>query len=152
MLSAPKGQTFPIGLLRPEDRARIAIASVKPELLQVKVFDSDDLDSLQLEQPLRAALRAASLPATRGGATGEPRIVYLDSVTGEVPGALSPQVRYSVSGGKVHFRLRLIRDGRPVAERMLDLDAAGPGSYERRDRQRDRRSDHSAQHGPAIRR
>jgi hypothetical protein len=121
VLSAPKGQPFPIGLLREEDRKQIHLATLKPELLRARVLDDNDLDSLKLEPALRAELRAASLPVTRGNQQSDPQIVYLDSVVDEVPDALIPQVRYSVAGDKVKARLRLLQNGKPVAERNLEL-------------------------------
>jgi hypothetical protein len=121
VLSAPKGQTFPIGLLREEDRKQIHLAALKPQLLRARVLDENDLDSLKLEPALRAELRAASLPATRGSGRQDPQIVYLDSVVDEVPDALIPQVRYTVEGDKVKVRLRLLQNGKPVAEQNLEL-------------------------------
>jgi WD40 repeat protein len=121
VLSAPKGQTFPIGLLKEEDRKQIHLATLKPQLLRVRVLDEDDLDSLKLESALRTELRAASLPVTRGSDRQDPQIVYLDSVVDEVPDGLIPQVRYSVVGDKVKIRLRLLQNGKPAAERNLEL-------------------------------
>src|SRR5271157_837303 len=121
VLSAPKGQTFPIGLLREEDRREIHLATLKPQLLRARVFDENDLDTLKLEPALRAKLRAASLPVTRGSVRQDSQIVYLDSVVDEVPDALIPQVRYTVEGDKVKVRLRLLQNGKPVVEQNLEL-------------------------------
>ena len=125
VLSAPKGQTFPIGLLREEDRKQIHVATLKPQLLRARVHDDDDLDPLKLEPALRAELRAASLPVTRGSSRQDPQIVYVDSVVDEVPDALIPQIRYSVADAAVKIRLRLLQNGRPVAERILKLPVGG---------------------------
>ena len=121
VMSAPKGQTFPIGLLKEEDRKQIHLATLKPQLLRARVLDANDLDSLKLEPTLRSELRAASLPTTRGMDRQDPQIVYLDSVVDEVPDALIPQVRYTVVGDKVKVRLRLLRNGESVAEQNLEL-------------------------------
>jgi WD40 repeat protein len=123
LMSAPKGQTFPIGLLQPEARGRIRLAAVKPQLLRARVHDDDDLDPLKLEPAVRAALRSASVPVPRGNVREEPHFVYLDSVADEVPDALIPQVRYSMAGPKVRIRLRLLRDGQPVTERNFEVEA-----------------------------
>ena len=127
VLSAPKGQTFPIGLLNEEARKQIHLATLKPQVLRARVLDENDLDSLKLEPALRAALRAASLPVTRGSDRQDPQIVYLDSVVDEVPDALIPQVRYTVEGDKVKVRLRLLQNGKPVAERNLELPKGEAG-------------------------
>ena len=128
VLCAPKGQTFPIGLLREEDRKQIHVATLKPQLLRARVHDDDDLDPLRLEPALRAALRAASLPVTRGADQMEPQIVYLDAVVDEVPDALIPQVRYTLAGATVKVRLRLVRNGKPAVERNLELPAGDAGA------------------------
>ncbi|MGA3018866.1 MAG: caspase family protein, partial [Bryobacteraceae bacterium] len=121
VMSAPKGQTFPIGLLNEAARKQIHLATLKPQLLRARVLDENDLDSLKLEPALRAELRAASLPVTRGVDRQDPQIVYLDSVVDEVPDALIPQLRYTVEGDKVKVRLRLLQNGKPVVERNLEL-------------------------------
>ena len=76
---------------------------------------------------MRAELRAASMPVTRGSDRRDPQIVYLDSVVDEVPDALIPQIRYAVVGGKVKVRLRLLQNGKPVAERNLELPVGAAG-------------------------
>jgi WD40 repeat protein len=124
VLSAPKGQTFPIGLLSEEDRRQIHLATLKPQLLLARVEDDDQLDPLKLEPALRAELRAASMPVTRGGERGEAQVAYLDSVAGEVADALSPRVLYTIVGDKVKLRIRLLRNGKPVAEWNLELAKA----------------------------
>jgi uncharacterized caspase-like protein len=121
VISAPKGQTFPIGLMNEEDRKQIHLATLKPQLLRARVHDEDDLDPLKLEPALRSELRAASLPITRGTDRQDPQIVYLDSVVDEVPDALISQVRYTVDGDKVKVRLRLLQNGKSVVERNLEL-------------------------------
>jgi WD40 repeat protein len=121
VLSAPKGQTFPIGLLTLIDREKIHLASAKPELLRARVHDEDDLDSLKLEPAVRADLRANSMPAAPGSPQHDPEIAYLDSVVDEVPDALIPLIRYSVEGQSLKVRLRLLRNGKPVWDRNLEL-------------------------------
>jgi WD40 repeat protein len=126
VLSAPKGQTFPIGLLTADARRQIYVATLKPQLLRARVLDDNDLDALKLEPALRAELRAASLPAPRGRSRAESPIVYLDSIVDDVQDALIPQVRYAINGEKIKVRLRLLRNGAPAMERNVELprDAA----------------------------
>src|SRR5262249_38328137 len=92
VLSAPKGQTFPIGVLKADDRRQIRIATPKPQLLRVQALDIKSMvDSLKLLPALRSELRAISTPAVRGAQNPEPPLVYLDSVVDEIPDALIPQ-------------------------------------------------------------
>jgi WD40 repeat protein len=132
ILSAPQGQTFPIGLLTEKDREQIHLARPKPELLRARVHDDDDLDPLRLEPALRMELRAASLPVTRGSAADEPPVVYLDQVVDEVPDALIPVLRYAVEGDRLRVRLRLLRNGKPVTDRALELAGADPAQLAKR--------------------
>jgi hypothetical protein len=127
VISAPKGQTFPIGLLREQDRKQIHVATVKPELLRARALDKTTyLDPLQLEPGLRAALREASVSVTRGSEGAEPAIVYLDSVVDEVPEAVTPQVLYSLSGETVRFQIRLLQEGKLVLEQAFETHKAEP--------------------------
>lgn len=126
VLSAPKGQTFPIGLLNGEARKQIHLATPKLQLLRAEVFDDDDADAMNLKPAFRAALRAASIPVARSGGSSEPQIVYLDSVEDEVPDSLKPQVRYAVTGGRVNLRLRLLRNGARVVERNIESNRSDP--------------------------
>ena len=122
VLSAPKGQTFPIGLLKEEDRRQIHLATLKPQLLRVRALDRMTfVDSLKLLPALRAGLRAASLPVMRGAQQQEPVVVYLDSVVDEIPDALIPQVLYEPGRGTIKFSIRLLRGNTPVVERNVEL-------------------------------
>ena len=73
---------FPIALFTPEDRVQIRLPTLKPQLLRARVEDNDQSDPQQLEEPVRAGLRAVSIPATRGRTRGEPPPIYLDQVAG----------------------------------------------------------------------
>ena len=122
VLSAPKGQTFPIGLLKEEDRRQIHLATLKPQLLRARAQDRVTfVDSLNLLPALRAGLRAASLPVMRGAQQQEPALVYLDSVVDEIPDALIPQVLYEPGQVSVKFSIRLLRGNTPVVERNVEL-------------------------------
>ena len=130
ILSAPKGQTFPIGLLKENDRLKIHLTQPKPEVLRARAHDEDDLDPIRLEPALRMQLRSISLPVARGAVQQDPALVYLDQVVDEVPDALIPVIRYAASGDQVKIRLRLLKNGKPVAERNFELpggDAAELG-------------------------
>ena len=126
IISAPKGQPFPIGLLSEHDRGQIHLATLKPELLRAQVVDGNFLDPLKLGPALRAELREASIPVARGGERTEASIVYLDSVVDEVPQALIPQVIYSVNGEKIQMSIRLLRDGTILVEHSLVLATHDP--------------------------
>jgi hypothetical protein len=125
------GQPFPIALFTPEDRAQIHLPSLKPQLLRARVEDEDQNDPLQLDRLVREALRAASLPATRGETRSEPLLVYLDGVAGDVADAYVPQVRYMVKGSTVQIRLRLVSDhNRP--EREFEAATREPAELSKR--------------------
>lgn len=127
VLSAPRGQTFTIGLLKEEDRRQIHLATLKPQLLRAQAQDRKSFaDSLNLLPSLRTELRAASLPATRGGQLLEASVVYLDSVVDEVPDALIPQVLDESVGDTIKFTIRLLRNNVPVVESSLELPVGTP--------------------------
>jgi hypothetical protein len=55
---APKGQTFPIGLLKEEDRRQIHLATLKPQLLRARAQDRMTfVDSMNLLPALRRVAR-----------------------------------------------------------------------------------------------
>jgi hypothetical protein len=120
VISAPKGTSaFPIALLTPEDRGKIPVAAVKPQLLRVSCLDDDDLDGLDLTTPLREQLREASHPQSRGQAAHDAPIVYLDAVADGLPGALRPQLRYRLNGSEVIVNIRIIRDGKRIHDESI---------------------------------
>ena len=123
ILSAPMGQTYPIGILSAATRSTIHLASTRPLLMPPRVLGEDDLDALGLEPALRNALAIAAMPAMRGGTYGQAPLVYLDSVAGNVPDALTPLVRYTVRGGRIALRVRLLRNGVTTADWTMDLVA-----------------------------
>ncbi len=121
VISSPSGQSFPIAQFTPEDTASIVISNVKPQLLRARVEDEDQNDPLHLDEPVRAGLRAASMPVTRGGGGVEPPIVYLDQVSGEVAGAYLPKIRYQAAGRSVRVRVRL---DSPSSQPAVTFEAA----------------------------
>jgi len=132
VVSSPKGQTFPIALLTPEARRQIPLPVLKPQLLRAICLDEDDTDRLGLAAAVRAQLRAESIPATRGETRREPPLVYLDQVSGDVPDAYTPQVRYWVESGGVRLRLRVLLGGKRVAERTFTSPARDPSELSKR--------------------
>jgi len=134
-VSSPQGSSFPIGLLTEAARREIPLANAKQQLLRIRCQDANDLDSLRLEPPLRAALREASTSRPRGSAVAEPSIVYLDNVVDEVPDALVPQIRYSVEGTSVRIRFRFVRtrEGKQevTAEQTLTISSLDPATIAR---------------------
>ena len=131
VVSSPKGQTFPIALLTPEARRQIPLPVLKPQLLRAICLDEDDTDRLGLAAAVRAQLRAESIPATRGETRREPPLVYLDQVSGDVPDAYTPQVRYWVESGGVRLRLRVLR-GQERVERTFTSPTRDPGELSKR--------------------
>lgn len=125
------GQTFPIALFTKEDREQIQLSNLKPQLLRAAVHDDDDNDPLQLDGPVRAELRAASVPATRGEMRSEPPLVYLDQVAGDVVDAYVPQVRYRVNGDRIEIRLRLV-SAQERSERRFETSLADPRELAKR--------------------
>ena len=130
VVSSPAGQTFPIAMIRREDWDKIPLARVKPQLLRATCLDDDDADRLQLAPAIRAELRAAAVPATRGPAAQEPPMVYLDQVSDDVADAYTPQVRYWIEPDHVRVRIRLL--GKQRQERTLDIPGKDPQVLARR--------------------
>lgn len=115
LIAAPKGTGFPVALLTVEDRSRIPLALPMAQLLRVLCEDENQDDPLQLRPLLREQLRALN----SSGERGEPKVMYIDATDDDLPGAISPKVRYSVEGKSVGARIRLITDGKTTAEREV---------------------------------
>ncbi len=130
VVSSPAGQTFPIAMVKREDWDKIPLARVKPELLRATCLDDDDADRLQLAPAIRAELRAAALPATRGPAGQEPPMVYLDQVADDVADAYTPQIRYWIEQDHVRVRIRLLGEHR--VERTEDIPGKDPQALAKR--------------------
>jgi WD40 repeat protein len=124
LISAPRGQTFPIGLVTESARAQIPLATVKPLLLRVVAFDENLLDPLNLGQAIRAELRAISQPTSRGASWTEATLSYLDNVIEDVPDAIAPRVQYRRDGDTIRMRLLLNRENRTLAERSIDVQGS----------------------------
>jgi hypothetical protein len=101
----------------------IPLANPKPQLLRVQCFDNQDGDSLGLAQRVRALLKEASQPVTRGNAGPEPALVYVDDLLDGIPSAMSPLVRYQVQAGKLEATVRLRRENQVVSADTLTGNA-----------------------------
>jgi WD40 repeat protein len=127
-VSRPTGSTtFPIGILRVPDRGKIPLAQMKYQVLQAQCLDQNDLDGAELAGRLRPMLREASRPVTRGSPRSEPALVYIDTVAGDVPGALIPQIRYTKTGNRISAQVRLNRDGKRVSQASVDTTLQDAG-------------------------
>ncbi|MDX1947200.1 MAG: hypothetical protein SFU86_17500, partial [Pirellulaceae bacterium] len=116
IVAAPRGTSFDIGLLTPEDRARVPLALVRPILLRPSLLNRDeDEDDLKLSVLLRQRLAASSQPAGRGQNAA---IVYVPE--DEFPGAVRPTGTYVVDGETVAVRLTLRRDGEILARLQVE--------------------------------
>jgi WD40 repeat protein len=115
LISAPKGSSFPVGLLSDEDKRKIPLAQGKPQLLRPVLQNETELfDNLKLTPAVRDALRELREPSARGDARRQTAIVYLDSIDDDFPGAILPRGLYKVSGAAVRVTIRLVRDGGAV--------------------------------------
>jgi hypothetical protein len=112
--------------LSASDRRKIPLAPTKYQVLRVQCLDQDDLDSAELAQNLRPLLRDASRPLTRGTYSEQQRLVYVDAIAGDIPGAIIPQIRYTKLGNQIAALVRLNRDGKRLSEEKLEatLDSA----------------------------
>lgn len=105
-ISAPKGDTFPVGQLTREDALKIVlVVDPKPIILRPRFYDEQtDDDTLELEKNLRELIRNE----TESG-TGEAAFGF--SNTEDFQGGIKPIARYKVEGNMVTVMLRLRRDG-----------------------------------------
>jgi WD40 repeat protein len=121
---APKGTSFDIGLLEAPDKEAIPLARVRPLLLRPLLQNADEAvldDDLGLMPLLRAKLREQSFAAARGSGRSL-TAVYVDA--DEMPGAIRPSGKYTVTAGRVQVRLNLRRDGQTLAVIMLEGNRA----------------------------
>ena len=105
-ISAPKGDTFPVGRLTSEDKQKIMLATPRPLILRPNFQESQTFDDpLDLMKELRELLRdeTASQP-------GRVEAVFGFSNTEDYPGGIKPLGRYTVEGDSVTVEVRLQRD------------------------------------------
>jgi hypothetical protein len=121
-IAAPRGASFPIGLLRRDDRQAIPLAQSKPQITRPFLLNPDKKrDDLQLSGRLRDHLREQSLASIHGTA-GAPPGVFIDAEY--LPGAIQPSGVYSVREDRVSVTLVLVRDDRELTEFEIEGDLA----------------------------
>ncbi len=127
-IAAPRGRGFPVAMLTVDDRGRIPLALPRPQLLRVLVEDDNQDDPLNLRDPLREQLRALNDLQVRGDGAKAPEapVMYIDASDDDLPGALAPKLLYTVAGGKVSVRIRLVEERKTVAEQTISGSAADP--------------------------
>ena len=120
-IAAPKGTSFDIGRLKPEDRQQIPLAQSKPILLPPVLINSEvGFDNLDLTVKLRKHLRDQAYAVARGGAHPLPAVfVEADQLTG----AIRPSGTYSVIEKRVQAHLVLVKDGQKITD--FQVDGAG---------------------------
>ena len=129
VLSSPRGRSFPIALLTDDEKRQIQLAQPKPQDSSASCVSMKTIRIRPiLPAQIRARLRQVSQPAVTGSNRTDPPLLYLDNVLDELPGALSPRIRYRLEGAKLPATLRILRDGESIYQRELtvgsDLDMA----------------------------
>ena len=115
VIAAPKGTGFPVALLTREDREKIPLATVKPQLLKVVCENEDQEDPLDLRTLVREQLRALNYAQARGDAA----VIYLDATDDELAGALAPKLRYVQSGDQVSVRVKLVAKEKTIPDQTI---------------------------------
>jgi hypothetical protein len=114
-VSAPKGDTFPVGRLTKEDAEKIVLATKKLMILRPRFQEEQtDDDILDLMKKMRELLRDETSPEPGAG-----EAAFGFSNTEDFPGGIRPIGRYSVEGNKVTVVLRLRRDGVEIAKAQV---------------------------------
>lgn len=104
-VAAPRGVSFPVGLLEPADRERIPLSVPMTIVLRPSLINLATLrDDLGLTRRVRQALDEESAGRTRGAGV-PPSFVFVDGE--ELPEALTPTGGYTVSGESVTARVVL---------------------------------------------
>jgi hypothetical protein len=124
VLSSPKGQPFPLALLKDAaaQRKQIPLAEARPMLLPPLVFDADDFDDLRIKPLLQDRLMAISRPQARGDGFDPPRLVYVSGATDDaddLPKMVKPYVRYRVEGEDLVAEVRLRSEKRIIVRTEL---------------------------------
>jgi WD40 repeat protein len=104
VIAAPKGGSFDIGQLTPEDKARIPVAMVHPMLVRASFQHEAPpfLDGLGLSRRINAELRDASDYRKHGDIV----LVFVDAE--EIPGALHLVGRYRQDQDTIHVEAYLL--------------------------------------------
>jgi hypothetical protein len=118
LVFAPRGRSFDIGRLKAEDKKLIPLAQVRPLLLRPALQNADENvleDDLGLTSRLRRRLQELEDAPVRGAASAA---VYVDA--DEMPGAVRPNGRYTITGKTVRVRVLLRRDAQTVASIQVE--------------------------------
>ena len=103
-----KSLSFPLGIIKPEDKERVPLSTPQPQVLRPRLGDVAEgglFDTLDITPQLRQALKIQSSESERN----EQGMVYVDSA--ELPGALVPKGQYEVKGARIEVQFSLWRDG-----------------------------------------
>ncbi len=119
IISAPKGATFPVGLVREEDRKQIPLAVARIQILHPRLQNqAKGLDDLKLEKLLAQHLKDLGQPEVRGGGQGPAPVIYQDAVSETFPDAFLPTGNYTVSGNQIVVRINLVKDEEEVVKQI----------------------------------
>jgi len=109
IVAAPRGTSFDIGQLLPDDRKLIPLSPARPLILRPVFIDVDGgFDKLGLSRAVKAALAERVAMGVRG--EGEPPSFTLIDAD-EMLGAFLPSGTYTIEGDLVKVRLSVVRDG-----------------------------------------
>ena len=123
LISSPQGRSFAIGQMKEEDKQAIHLAAPKPQVLRPSCLDDNDADPQSLTARVRAFLRDAAAPVTRGQPGSEPPLIYLDAVVNDLPSAFTPRIRYAAQPGSLKVRVRLFRENQPAFDQSLSVSS-----------------------------
>jgi len=89
-VASPRGNSFDIGRLTPDDKRQVPLAQVRPLVLRAQIQSEDFKDSLRLETRLNAHLREQNQSTARGA------LMYVDA--DEHPDGWKLRARYRKQG------------------------------------------------------
>jgi hypothetical protein len=116
-IAAPRGTSFDIGQLNPQDRQNIPLAQSKPMLLRPILQNAEELfDNLELTAKVRQRLREVSFASLRGE-TQRLSAVFVDA--DQLTGAFRASGHYRIAGDTVEVDLVLVKDGQKLKRLQL---------------------------------
>jgi WD40 repeat protein len=105
------GASFPVGLIKSEDKSKIHVATLMPIILRPLLINADEgTDNLNLNQGLRKRLRDENYASSRGEQATQ---VFFDEE--EFPNAIRPSGTYVIENQLVKIRLILSRNSEKLA-------------------------------------
>ncbi len=115
LISAPNGQTFPLGVLTADERKAIQPPGEKPELLRVECLIGGTVVDRAVTKAMRDQFNGMMIPMSQGGMGPEdPKFVYLDFLFGDLAGSYVPRVSYSLADGSAMASVVVAKDGAVV--------------------------------------